>query len=127
MRVEIMNTSADRANRIQMIGLRGRDLLWNMSMGLLGNLAIIGILTFGGDAAYLPMTVMVVLVNLLSALGSLGAMDDIRATSLDFDEEEAKTQLAKRFKVTPWGPYKALIAIWFGGLALTELYIMWIL
>jgi len=121
-----MNTSADRANRIQVMGLRGRDLLWIMSIGLLANLAIIGLLTFGGDAAYLPMTVMVVLANLLSVMGSLNAMDSIRATSLDFDEEEAKTHLAKRFEATPWGVFKGLIAIWFGGLALTELYIMWI-
>ena len=121
-----MNTSADRANRIQMLGFRGRDLFWIMSMGLVGNLAIIGILTFGGNAAYLPMTVMVVFANLLSVMGSLGAMDDIRGTTLDFDEEEAKTNMAKRFAATPWGAFKALIAIWFVGLALTELYIMWI-
>jgi hypothetical protein len=121
-----MNTSADRANRIQMIGLRGRDLFWIMSMGLVGNLTIIGILTFGGNAAHLPMTVMVVLANLLVVMGVLGAMDDIRGITLDFDEEEAKTNMAKRFDATPWGAFKALVAIWFVGLALTELYVMWI-
>ena len=121
-----MNTSADRANRIQMLGLRGRDLFWIMSMGLVGNLTIIGILTFGGNVAYLPMTVMVVLANLLVVMGVLGAMDDIHGITLDFDEEEAKTNVAKRFDATPWGAFKALVAIWFIGLALTELYVMWI-
>ena len=97
-----------------------------MSMGLVGNLAIIGVLTFGGNASYLPITVMVVFANLLFVMGSLAAMYDTRVTTLDFDEEEAKTNMVKRFAATPRGVFKTLIAIWFVGLALTELYVMWI-
>ena len=44
----------------------------------------------------------------------------------DYDEDEKKTNLAQRFLKTPTIFFKILLAIIFGGSALTQLYIMYL-
>ena len=66
-------------NRITMVGIRSRDLLWMVTVGFFINIAMLFLLSLGATSVYLPMTVVNVLANLLTILGAVDAMDDLKA------------------------------------------------
>ena len=45
------------------------------------NIAMLYLISSGAKSVYLPMTVMIVLVNILTILGMIDAMDDLKAAS----------------------------------------------
>ena len=64
------------------------------------NIAMLYLISSGATFVYLPMTVMFVLVNILAILGMIDAMDDFKAASEDFDEQDQKSNNGRRFEET---------------------------
>ena len=112
-------------NRITMVGIRSRDLLWMVTIGTIVNIAMLFLLSLGATSVYLPMTVMIVLVNIITILGTIDAMDDLKACSMDFDEEDKKSNVYRRFEETQWGMFKIMVTVIFGGTGLSLLYVMY--
>ena len=112
-------------NRITMVGIRSRDLLWMFTVGTIVNVAMLFLLSLGATSVYLPMTVMIVLVNIITILGTIDAMDDLKACSMDFDEEDKKSNVYRRFEETQWGMFKIMVTLIFGGTGLSLLYVMY--
>ena len=113
------------ADRITMVGIRSRDLLWMFTVGTIVNIAMLFLLSLGATSVYLPMTVMIVLVNIITILGTIDAMDDLKACSMDFDEEDKKSNVYRRFEETQWGMFKIMITLIFGGTGLSLLHVMY--
>ena len=67
------------------------------------------------------MTVMIGLVNILTILGMIDAMDDLKAASKDFDEQDQKSNIGRRFEETQWGMFKLMVTLIFGGTCLSFL------
>ena len=67
--------------RVKMVGIRSRDLLWMFTVCTIVNIAMLYLISLGAKSVYLPMTVMIVLVNILTILGMIDAMDDLKAAS----------------------------------------------
>ena len=112
-------------NRITMVGIRSRDLLWMVTVGFFINIAMLFLLSLGATSVYLPMTVVIVLANLLTIPGTVDAMDDLKACSMDFDEEDKKSNIYRRFEETQWGMFKIMVTLIFGGTGLSLLYVMY--
>lgn len=120
-----MDTPTDRTNRTILFQFRSRDLLWILTLGFVTNFVTIGYITFGSDAAHLPMAFLIIMANLFTIIGGVDGMDDFKAIIADYDEEEAKTHMGKRLIDTPWIMFKGLVTILFGGLAILQLYAMY--
>ena len=43
----------------------------------------------------------------------------------DTDDDEANTNLGKKFKAAPWGMFKVVITLIFGAIAVTQLLEVW--
>ena len=84
--------------RVTMVGIRSRDLLWMFTVCTIVNIAMLYLISSGATSVYLPMTVMIVLVNILTILGMIDAMDDLKAASEDFDEQDQNANIARRFE-----------------------------
>ena len=121
-----MNTPADRANRASWQQFSLYSVLIIVFTGLFTNLATISLIAFAGERIYLPITVIIVLVNLLAAAGSADGISDWDAVREDYDEEEKKTRLAERFAQTSTTFFKVLLVLIFGGTALAQLYVMYL-
>ncbi len=67
--------------RVKMVGIRSRDLLWMFTVCTIVNIAMLYLISSGAKSVYLPMTVMIVLVNILTILGMIDATDDLKAAS----------------------------------------------
>ena len=61
------------ATRVTMVGIRSRDLLWMFTVCTIVNIAMLYLISSGATSVYLPMTVMIVLVNILTILGMIDA------------------------------------------------------
>ena len=107
--------------RVKMVGIRSRDLLWMFTVCTIVNIAMLYLISSGATSVYLPMTVMIVLVNILTILGMIDAMDD-----LDFDEQDQKSNIGRRFEETQWGMFKMMVTLIFGGTGLSLLYVMYL-
>ena len=112
--------------RIKMVGIRSRDLLWMFTVCTIVNIAMLYLISSGATSVYLPMTVMIVLVNVLTILGMIDAMDDLKAASEDFDEQDQKSNMGRRFEETQWGMFKMMVTSIFGGSGLSLLYVMYL-
>ena len=64
-------------------------------------------------------TLVFVLVN------SFDCMNDLKANADDSDEEEAQTHFRQKFAAAPWGTFKTLVALIFGAMALSQLWVIW--
>ena len=113
------------ATRVTMVGIRSRDLLWMFTVCTIVNIAMLYLISLGATSVYLPMTVMIVLVNILTILGMIDAMDDLKAASEDFDEQDQKSNIGRRFEETQWGMFKIMVTLIFGGTGITLLYVMY--
>ncbi len=121
-----MNTSEDRANRASWQQFSLYSILIMVFTGLFTNLATISLIAFADETIYLPITVIIILVNLLVAAGTADGISDWAAVRKDYDDEEEKTHLAKRFAETNTNFFKALLILIFGATALSQLYVMYI-
>ena len=120
-----MNTSADRDRR-QMVGnTRGRDLYWGFTIGVFANLATLFLIVQGGDLPQLAMTAAIVGIFVFVMINSFDCLDDFKANVDDMDEEEATSNLGKKFKSAPWGFFKVVITLIFGAIAITQLMEVW--
>ena len=120
-----MNTAADRDRR-QLIGAtRGRDLYWGFTIGVFANLATLFLIVQGKDLPQLAMTAAIVGIFVFVMINSFDCLDDFKANTDDMDEEEAATNLGKKFKSNPWGFFKVVITLIFGAIAVTQLIEVW--
>ena len=120
-----MNTAADRDRR-QMVGnTRGRDLYWGFTIGVFANLATLFLIVQGGDLPQLAMTAAIVGIFVFVMINSFDCLDDFKANVDDMDEEEAASNLGKKFKSAPWGFFKVVITLIFGAIAITQLMEVW--
>ena len=53
-------------------------------------------------------------------------MDDLKAASEDFDEQDQKSNIGRRFEETQWGMFKMMVTLIFGGTGLSLLYVMYL-
>ena len=60
------------------------------------------------------------------AAGTVDGISDWDAVREDYDEEEKKTDLAKRFARTSTTLFKALLILVFASAALAQLYVLYI-
>ena len=117
-----MNTSADRDRRQMFGNTRGRDLYWGFTIGVFANLATLFLIVQGGDLPQLAMTAAIVGIFVFVMINSFDCLDDFKANTDDMDEEEAATNLGKKFKSAPWGFFKVVITLIFGAIAVTVSY-----
>ena len=83
-----MNTSEDRANRASWQQFSLYSILIMVFTGLFTNLATISLIAFADETIYLPITVIIILVNLLVAAGTADGISDWAAVRKDYDDEE---------------------------------------
>ena len=120
-----MNTSADRDRRQMFGNSRGRDLFWGFTIGVFANLATLFLIIQGGDLPQLAITAAILGTFIFVMINSFDCLDDFKANTDDMDEEEAATNLGKKFKSNPWGFFKVVITIIFGAIAVTQLIEVW--
>ena len=120
-----MNTSADRDRRQMFGNTRGRDLYWGFTIGVFANLATLFLIVQGGDLPQLAITAAIVGTFVFVMINSFDCLDDFKANTDDMDEEEATTNLGKKFKSAPWGFFKVVITLIFGAIAVTQLIEVW--
>ena len=68
------------------------------------------------------MTAAIVGIFVFVMINSFDCLDDLKANTDDMDEEEAATNLGKKFKSAPWGMFKVVITLIFGAIAVTQLW-----
>ncbi len=120
-----MNTAADRDRR-QLIGAtRGRDLYWGFTIAIFGNLFTLYLISQGGDLPQLALTAAIAGMFVFVMINSFDCMDDLKANIDDIDDEEASTNVGKKFKAAPWGLFKVVITLIFGAIAITQLMEVW--
>ena len=120
-----MNTSADRDRRQMFGNTRGRDLYWGFTIGVFANLATLFLIVQGGDLPQLAMTAAIVGTFVFVMINSFDCLDDFKANVDDMGEEEAASNLGKKFKSAPWGFFKVVITLIFGAIAVTQLIEVW--
>ena len=120
-----MNTSADRDRRQMFGNTRGRDLYWGFTIGVFANLATLFLIIQGGDLPQLAVTAAIVGTFVFVMINSFDCLDDFKANTDDMDEEEAATNLGKKFKSAPWGFFKVVFTLIFGAIAVTQLIEVW--
>ena len=104
-----MNTSADRDRRQMFGNTRGRDLYWGFTIGVFANLATLFLIIQVGDLPQLAITAAIVGTFVFVMINSFDCLDDFKANTDDMDEEEAATNLGKKFKSAPWGFFKVCL------------------
>ena len=88
---------------------------------------MLSIISFGGTAANLPITVWIIFGTIIGIMGSLDCMDDMKAIGMDRGEDEVNTHFQKRLDSVQWGAFKGLIVAGFGLTTLAELYVMYLI
>ena len=121
-----MNTSSDRSIRASWQQFSLYSILIMVFIGLFTNLATLALIAFAVETLYIPLTVIIILVNLLVAAGAVDGISDWDAIRLDYDEEEKKTHLAERFAQTSTTFFKVLLCLIFGSTALAQLYVIYL-
>jgi hypothetical protein len=79
----------------------------------------------GGNIPQLAITAAVVGMFIFVMINSFDCMDDLKANIDDTDDDEANTNLGKKFKAAPWGMFKVVITLIFGAIAVTQLLEVW--
>ena len=121
-----MSKESITTTRVKIVGIRSRDLLWMFTVCTIVNIAMLYLISAGATSVYLPMTVMIVLVNILTILGMIDAMDDLKSASEDFDQQDQRSNIGRRFEETQWGMFKMMVTLIFGGTGLSLLYVMYL-
>ena len=66
-------------------------------VGLFTNLATLALIAFAVETLYIPLTVIIILVNLLVAAGTVDGISDWDAIRHDYDEEEKENAFSRTF------------------------------
>lgn len=120
-----LNSSADRDRRQRWGATRGRDLYWGFTIGIFSNLVTLYIVANGDGSPAIAISAMVLGTFIFVMINSFDCMDDLKANAEDMDAVEAETNFGSKFKKAPWGMFKAVVTIVFGGAALTQFGSVW--
>ena len=121
----LMNSTSDRDRRQRNGATRGRDLYWGFTIGTLSNLVTLFIIAQAGRLPKLAISAMIVATFVFVMINSFDCMDDLKANADDMDADEAATNFGAKFRKAPWGMFKAVVTVMFGGVAVTQLGSIW--
>ena len=120
-----MNSASDRDRRQRNGATRGRDLYWGFTIGTLSNLVTLFIIAQAGRLPTLAISAMIVATFVFVMINSFDCMDDLKANADDMDADEAATNFGAKFGKAPWGMFKTVVTVMFGGVAVTQLGSIW--
>ena len=121
----LMNSTSDRDRRQRNGATRGRDLYWGFTIGTLSNLVTLFIIAQAGRLPTLAISAMIVATFVFVMINSFDCMDDLKANADDMDADEAATNFGAKFGKAPWGMFKTVVTVMFGGVAVTQLGSIW--
>ena len=120
-----MNSSSDRDRRQRNGATRGRDLYWGFTIGTLSNLVTLFIIAQAVSLPIFAISAMIIATFVFVMINSFDCMDDLKANADDMDADEAATNFGAKFGKAPWGMFKTVVTVMFGGVAVTQLASIW--
>ena len=120
-----MNSASDRDRRQRNGATRGRDLYWGFTIGTVSNLVTLFIIAQAGSLPIFAISAMVIATFVFVMINSFDCMDDLKANADDMDADEAATNFGAKFGKAPWGMFKTVVTVMFGGVAVTQLGSIW--
>ena len=121
----IMNSASDRDRRQRNGATRGRDLYWGFTIGTVSNLVTLFIIAQAGRLPIFATSAMIIATFVFVMINSFDCMDDLKANADDMDADEAATNFGAKFGKAPWGMFKTVVTVMFGGVAVTQLGSIW--
>ena len=121
----IMNLASDRDRRQRNGATRGRDLYWGFTIGTVSNLVTLFIIAQAGSLPIFAISAMIIATFVFVMINSFDCMDDLKANADDMDADEAATNFGAKFGKAPWGMFKTVVTVMFGGVAVTQLGSIW--
>ncbi|MBT5002614.1 MAG: hypothetical protein HOM91_17235 [Tateyamaria sp.] len=121
----IMNSASDRDRRQRNGATRGRDLYWGFTIGTVSNLVTLFIIAQAGSLPIFAISAMIIATFVFVMINSFDCMDDLKANADDMDADEAATNFGAKFGKAPWGMFKTVVTVMFGGVAVTQLGSIW--
>ena len=120
-----MNSASDRDRRQRNGATRGRDLYWGFTIGTVSNLVTLFIIAQAGNLPIFATSAMIIATFVFVMINSFDCMDDLKANADDMDADEAATNFGAKFGKAPWGMFKTVVTVMFGGVAVTQLASIW--
>jgi hypothetical protein len=120
-----MNSASDRDRRQRNGATRGRDLYWGFTIGTVSNLVTLFIIAQAGSLPIFAISATVIATFVFVIINSFDCMDDLKANADDMDADEAATNFGAKFGKAPWGMFKTVVTVMFGGVAVTQLGSIW--
>ena len=120
-----MNSASDRDRRQRNGATSGRDLYWGFTIGTVSNLVTLFILAQAGSLPIFAISAMIIATFVFVMINSFDCMDDLKANADDMDADEAATNFGAKFGKAPWGMFKTVVTVMFGGVAVTQLGSIW--
>ena len=121
----IMNSASDRDRRQRNGATRCRDLYWGFTIGTVSNLVTLFIIAQAGNLPIFATSAMIIATFVFVMINSFDCMDDLKANADDMDADEAATNFGAKFGKAPWGMFKTVVTVMFGGVAVTQLGSIW--
>ena len=121
----IINSAADRDRRQRNGATRGRDLYCGFTIGTVSNLVTLFIIAQAGSLPIFAISAMIIATFVFVMINSFDCMDDLKANADDMDADEAATNFGAKFGKAPWGMFKTVVTVMFGGVAVTQLGSIW--
>ena len=121
----IMNSASDRDRRQRNGATRGRDLYWGFTIGTVSNLVTLFIIAQADSLPIFAISAMIIATFVFVMINSFDCMDDLKANADDMDADEAATNFGAKFGKAPWGMFKTVVTVMFGGVAVTQLGSIW--
>ncbi len=121
----IMNSASDRDRRQRNGATRGRDLYWGFTIGTVSNLVTLFIIAQAVSLPIFAISAMIIATFVFVMINSFDCMDDLKANADDMDADEAATNFGAKFGKAPWGMFKTVVTVMFGGVAVTQLGSIW--
>lgn len=121
----IMNSASDRDRRQRNGATRGRDLYWGFTIGTVSNLVTLFIIAQARSLPIFAISAMIIATFVFVMINSFDCMDDLKANADDMDADEAATNFGAKFGKAPWGMFKTVVTVMFGGVAVTQLGSIW--
>ena len=121
-----MNSASDRDRRQRNGATRGRDLYWGFTIGTVSNLVTLFIIAQAGSLPIFAISAMIIATFVFVMINSFDCMDDLKANADDMDADEAATNFGAKFGKAPWGMFKTVVTVMFGGVAVTQLGSIWV-
>tara|TARA_B100000497_G_C7382150_1_gene244666 strand:+ start:164 stop:535 length:372 start_codon:yes stop_codon:yes gene_type:complete len=120
-----MNSASDRDRRQRNGATRGRDLYWGFTIGTVSNLVTLFIIAQAVSLPIFAISAMIIATFVFVMINSFDCMDDLKANADDMDADEAATNFGAKFGKAPWGMFKTVVTVMFGGVAVTQLGSIW--